>query len=125
MSYCRWGYHSDVYCYEHCDGGFVTHVAQNRRVSDDPYPELPEAWWLMDGDEALKIIRAQNAWHQMARVEPIGLPCDGKDYSDETEAECADRLEHLRSLGYKVPQGAIDMLREPDHPEPTHDNRSI
>lgn len=26
MSYARWSDHSDIYCYEHADGGYVTHV---------------------------------------------------------------------------------------------------
>ena len=30
---------------------------------------------------------------------------------DATSGECADRLERLRAMGYRVPQSAIDQLR--------------
>ena len=42
----------------------------------------------------------------------IGLPEDGETFNDATAEECADRLEYLRALGYRVPQYAIDALRE-------------
>lgn len=42
----------------------------------------------------------------------IGLPMDGKAFNDETAEACAGRLEALRTLGYRVPQYAIDALRE-------------
>lgn len=44
-------------------------------------------------------------------LRPIGLPHDGGGFNDATPAECADRLEWLRSMGYVVPQYAIDALR--------------
>ena len=37
---------------------------------------------------------------------------DFKAYNDETPGDCANRLEYLRELGYKVPQYAVDALRE-------------
>lgn len=42
----------------------------------------------------------------------IGLPCDGETYAEVTYADAADTLEILRRTGYKVPQRAIDWLRE-------------
>lgn len=46
--------------------------------------------------------------------EVIGLPHDGDMFVDDTAAECVDRLEALRDIGYRVPQDAIDALREWD-----------
>ncbi|MNG24402.1 hypothetical protein D3C84_1091230 [compost metagenome] len=50
---------------------------------------------------------------------PIGLPHDGEDFDDQTADACADRLEYLREVGYRVPQYAIDQLRE-EAKEPSH-----
>jgi hypothetical protein len=36
----------------------------------------------------------------------------GEDYNDPTPGDCADTLEKLREEGKKVPQYAIDELRE-------------
>ena len=36
---------------------------------------------------------------------------DGRDFSDESATECANRLEILRKEGLKVSQHAIDRLR--------------
>ena len=112
MSYARWNTGSDVYVYEHCDGGWRTHVASARHVGQTPFPELPPEWWLLPVDEVMAQHKQQQAWYQMATTAPIGLPHDGKDYLDETPGECADRLEWLRAEGYQVPQGAIEALRD-------------
>lgn len=38
---------------------------------------------------------------------------DDMTFNDETRKECRERLEHLREVGYTVPQRAIDrLLRE-------------
>jgi hypothetical protein len=42
----------------------------------------------------------------------IGLPHDGDSFNHDTPGECADWLEHLRAIGYKVPKFAIDALRQ-------------
>jgi|SRR6267142_4960957 len=34
MSYARWSAGSDVYCYEHIDNGYVTHVTDGRFIVD-------------------------------------------------------------------------------------------
>lgn len=44
MSYCRWSsmdFRCDLYCYEHVDGTYTTHVAGNRVVS----PVIPSPSW--------------------------------------------------------------------------------
>ena len=116
MSYCRFSdncYQSDVYVYGSIDDVFITHVASNRRVSDEPIPVCNEN--IADpGERFLKYYHDCSEWVDMAKSIPIGLPCDGKSYSDSTAQECADRLESLRAMGYNVPQHAIDSLREED-----------
>jgi hypothetical protein len=42
----------------------------------------------------------------------IGLSEDGKSFIEDTPKLCADRLIWLKSLGYNVPQDAIDALLE-------------
>lgn len=139
MSYCRWSSDNmmcDVYVYADCSGGWTTHVAGNRLVVP-PIPEPPfrmvvvrdaefdmvtrklvykrrrdeliaaitsrlYLWLKKPHDWSLKIIPHKN----------IGLPHDEETFNHSTPAECADNLEYLRGLGYKVPQGAIDALRE-------------
>lgn len=138
MSYCRWSsdnWKSDVYCYEHFTGGFVTHVASNKRVFP-PIPDIPFSWVPRFGGKfapgefrvtyptifhsfaAGCFYRVYALWHRLSmwslRVIPvrqIGLPIDGETFSDDTAAACADRLESIRALGYYVPQYAIDALR--------------
>ena len=51
-------------------------------------------------------------WLATHRLVPIGLPHDGEHFDDDSPGWCADRLERLKSLGYMVPQDAIDWLRE-------------
>lgn len=139
MSYCRFSssnWRSDVYVYEHCNGGFMTHVAGCKRVIP-AIPEIPLSWIPRFGGEfsieerrtihpsrwhsaaAMFFIRIYMVSHRLTmlslKVIPlkvIGLPHDGEAFSDDTASECADRLGSLRALGYHVPQYAIDALRE-------------
>lgn len=110
MSYCRWSPSSDVYVYESVSGGWQVNVAENRPVNTYPYPEFPQDWQLLDKDEIQRIVAAQKAWHESTTREPITL--GGTDGLFSGPGEAADHLEHLRSLGYIVPQFAIDCLRE-------------
>lgn len=109
---------SDVYVYEDCDGGWVTHVAGRRYVFTEPMPppvdidasdrstlrDQVAAW--IQRDKLVDEIRARH------ELQPIGLPHDGGSFRDPTPGACCDRLLDLRSMGYTVPQGAIDALRE-------------
>ena len=132
----------DVYVYEDCRGGWTTHVASVRRVIppipsfiDGWF--LTRAWrwsggnWNADTGEfeypsrwrkhAYKAWTLFAAWWQtyihggslkIIPMRKIGLPEDGETFNDATAEDCADRLEYLRALGYRVPQYAIDALRE-------------
>jgi hypothetical protein len=139
MSYCRFSsdnWKSDVYTYEHCDGGFVTHVAGRKRTFP-PIPDIPLSWIPRFGGEfsiAARRVTYPTRWHSFVAtcsysiyglwhrlsmwsvgvipLKDIGLPHDGAAFNDDTASECADRLESLRALGYHVPQSAINALRE-------------
>jgi hypothetical protein len=41
----------------------------------------------------------------------IGLPFDGAVFEDRTREACADRLQWLATLGYRVPADVIAALR--------------
>ncbi len=96
--------------YEHVYGGFMTHVAANKVMGD-----IPKIVWSADDTDG-KILHAQYCaqmkFMETAKREPIGLTADGNDFVDNTPGECADTLESLRVLGYRIPQDAIDALRE-------------
>jgi len=113
MSYCRWStddYQCDVYVYEDVAGGFTTHVATNRPVYKKDLP--PKISDIAENFDAF--FKRQGIIHDMlenAERKAIGLPHDGETFNDDTAIECAIRLEHLKSIGYNVPQSAIDALR--------------
>lgn len=139
MSYCRFSsdnWRCEVYVYEHCGGGFVTHVAGNKHVIP-PIPEIPLSWMpRFKGKLSVTERRViyPTRWHSAAAscffgfcalwyrlsmwsldVIPrkhIDLPEAGETFSHATAAECADNLERLRGVGFRVPQYAIDALRE-------------
>ncbi len=111
MSYCRWSTDCDVYVYEGGMSGFMVHVAASRYVFKDPLPD-PVLYTKRNFKEWF-------AWHERVRemtnvaaLETIDLPHDGETFNEPTPAACADRLEQLKALGYRVPQYAIDALRE-------------
>jgi hypothetical protein len=131
----------DVYVYEDCGGGWTTHVAGNRRVIQPIPDILAcrlmmalHRWSGVYWDKSSRSMvypmrvrgliyracgRVAMFWHnrvhmaslRLIPLRPIGLPHDGESFSDETPTGCADRLESLLAIGYKVPQGAIDALR--------------
>jgi hypothetical protein len=117
MSYCRWSsddFQCDVYVYESAHG-WETHVAGQRPVLDvAALPPAPSRTPDGQFDVAAWMVRHHAVMAQLDGCErrPIGLPHDGESFTDATPGECADRLEALRALGYNVPQGAIDALRE-------------
>jgi hypothetical protein len=103
MSYCRWSsdnFDCDLYCYESSEG-FVTHVAGARWrtwyrlffwITDKRYKH-PDFTW-----------RANrfHLWflpHWLTHKE-IGLPEDGKTYTDGTPEEFYETVECLLNLGY-------------------------
>ena len=116
MSYCRFScdnWKSDVYVYEDVSGGFTTHVAATRRV----WPIVPDAPLSLAATSVGRWI--WNKWHRlhmwMVDKSPRQAICggyDGASFRDPTASACAYWLEMLRAAGYRVPQYAIDALRE-------------
>ena len=110
MSYCRFsseGFQCDVYVYE-SNEGWITHVASRRRAT-----RAPELDW-----------STQALWEQTQAAQraflddpanpslPIGLSNDGMTFRDATPGDCAAQLIRLKTMGYHVPQYAIDGLLE-------------
>ena len=132
----------DVYVYQDCRGGWTTHVANARPVippipsflygqfltrvhrwtganwnSGTRNVEYPSRWRRCVSKAFFRFA----AWWQtyihggslkLIPMRKIGLPEDGRTFNVGTAEECAERLESLRSLGYRVPKYAIDALRE-------------
>lgn len=114
MSYCRFSsddHQCDVYVYESCLGGYMTHVAGNRLEFKEPLPE-PVPFDTHHQDAWVQRAQKMNAMVQEADRVEINLPHAGETFNHATPGECADALEHLLSLGYNVPQYVIDALRE-------------
>jgi hypothetical protein len=124
----------DVYVYEDCMGGWTTHVAGNRKVIP-PIPELSIQWLgiRVKYDDNHKPIYKSfiqkllykiqlKIWgrsHQLnlwsGRLIPsknINLAHDGETFNDPTPQDCANRLIELKTIGYIVPQYAIDALQQ-------------
>lgn len=117
MSYCRFScndYQSDVYVYEGSDG-VVIHVAASRFIVteqlpdpvivDDPADKEAIGRWLDRN-------RIVNEVMDRSEREFIGLPHDGEDFCLQTLEEAADKLEELAEMGYRVPAGAIEEIRQ-------------
>ncbi len=131
----------DVYVYEDVGGGWTTHVAELRRAippvpdllecsfsmaihswsgcywnRESRIIEYPHRW---RGAAYCAWTRLSTFWHnrvhmgslKLIPLRQIGLPHDGESFNDPSPADCADRLEQLRAIGYRVPQYAIDALR--------------
>lgn len=112
MSYCRFStddFQCDVYVYADVAGGYTTHVAVNRVVFAHP---LPPPVPMQEVDAFLARHRQMMALIDTSPREPILLEHAGERFNDDTAAECAARLTHLRALGYRVPDGVIEALRE-------------
>lgn len=121
MSYCRWSsdnFACDVYCYADVSGGYTTHVAGNKAVGSVPkVPPFPAQGsdegtvkrWAAEYAEASRI---QMAFLESCERRPIGLPHDGKTFSDGDLDDFLARLEYLKKLGYNVPDWAIASVRE-------------
>lgn len=110
MSYCRFSsdnFACDLYCYEDYNDEFITHVASNRVLGGIPkLPVLTE----VTAEDYVAAHRAQSAFLQTAEHVPIGLPEDGKWFSDPDIESFRDRLAWLISLGYNVPDYVLPSI---------------
>ena len=110
MSYCRFSsdnWKSDIYCYESVGGGYVTEVAGQRPAGEvPPASDVQTATYQEWQESYLAQIEA------LEDLVPIGLPEDGQTFTDDTLDELLARLLWLRGLGYHVPEGAFEEIRE-------------
>lgn len=94
MSYCRYGYDSDVYVIDHTDGYISIRVAAQRTtVSEEELENLSPI-------------------QMMSVFAPIGLPHDEELFEVDTQAEAIEKLLYLQSVGYNVPEYGLKNLRE-------------
>ena len=132
----------DVYAYQDCYGGWTTHVASARPVIPPipsflygQFMTRVHRWTGANWNSGTRNFEypsrwrkhVANVWFRFAAwwqtyihggsiklipMRSIGLPMDGETFNDATAEACASLLEALRALGYRVPQYAIDSLRE-------------
>ena len=115
MSYCRWScdnWRSDVYCYEHVDGTWTTHIAGRRRVGLENVPPAPGLDLLGTPDVWKAAYVAHHAALDKCGFKDIVLEHAGETFKDAGPQEMHDRLLYLRGLGYHVPEHALRALRE-------------
>lgn len=109
MSYCRFSssnWQSDIYCYEHCYGGYQIHVAGTRLTSG----VTPLDW---SSPEKLKETHDQQMKDlDNTDAEVIGLEYDGQCFLMDDAEECLQMLRQLQEVGYNVPDEAMEMLAE-------------
>lgn len=113
MSYCRWSsddFRSDVYVYSDVEGGYTTHVATYRRVGPvTPMPDLDE----LHSDDPTPWMDRYHAHIESVQATDlvaIGLECDGQSFNDPDLHSLMNRLMSLRTMGYYVPQSAIERI---------------
>lgn len=115
MSYARWSsddFRSDVYVYEHVNGGWTIHVAGNYVVTREPMPVPVELAldksnineWMERHNKVMTLIgQGERIYHDK--------PHAGESFNEPTPGDAADRLEELHGYGYYIPKGLIETLR--------------
>ena len=112
MAYCRWSsddYQCDIYAYESDCGGFSIRVANYRFQFSEPLPPA------VDMSDTQAFVERHNKVLEMlhkARRTQINLSRDGQSFDVTTSTEAVKLLESLRDEGYRVPDYAIQALRE-------------
>jgi hypothetical protein len=117
MSYCRWSsdaFGCDVYVYEDVNGGYTCHVARRRMSDREGEPAIPDIRLILDDriNEYMDIHKVWDAWRDTKELVNIGLNHDGESFNVDTAGDMADLLIELKTMGYHVPQYAIDSLQE-------------
>lgn len=116
MSYCRWSsddWRCDLYCYEHVDGGWTTHVAVRKPI--DVPRELPFPVGTEDKAAVQAWVDSHNAvmkYLETAEYRNIELPHAGKTFNDPTLEAFKERLLYLRGLGYHFPDYVLEEVDE-------------
>ena len=118
MSYCRFSsdnFMSSVYVYADFSGGYTIHVASHKCIFS-PIPSFPISWSYSES----KILKTLFWWSYKIHMwtvrnipmRDITLPCAGDTYCLPDIESCINKLQELRAIGHRVPQQAIDRLRE-------------
>lgn len=143
MSYCRFSSMNnmcDVYVYENVCGEWTIHVASCRNALP-PIPEIPinrlpsfgAAFNAIGAPPTYPSLLHKIAGRIMNKIwslshrlhlwschtmpkKNIGLDFDGETLNCSSAEECRATLVMLQTLGYKVPQYAIDSLLEESNP---------
>jgi hypothetical protein len=90
-------------------GGHTLSVAKSRVVGRIPKTEhIP----LKETERYLKSHNKKMKFLETAKRKEITLPFAGKTFRFDTPLECAEKVEKLQSLGYNVPAGVIESLKE-------------
>lgn len=113
LSYCRWSnddFQCDLYCYEHINGMFVTHVAVNRPVYNEPLP--PDINISEDQDGWFKRHKKIMEMLDNAHSKNIGLKYDNETFEDSTLEEFLETLLMLKAEGYHFPDYVIESVKE-------------
>lgn len=111
MSYCRWssdGFWCDLYCYQHVEGFFMTHVARSRR----PRRVTDIDWSSAEALQASVDQQRKDLADPTNQPEPIGLPHDGENICDDTIGGMIATMKRLKSVGYNVPDWAIKVAED-------------
>jgi len=111
MSYCRWSsdnWMCDLYCYENSDG-YITHVAGGRRTRG-PKPTMAEVFKCRDSSASMELYKQHNADLETIEHKPIGLPHDGKSFTDSTLEEFKATVNMLKEAGYNVPDHVLEEI---------------
>ena len=115
MSYCRWSsdnWRCDLYCYEDCAGGYITHVAGRHLKNPEILPQLPLKLTLDNLNEWHEIHNKQLDLLENAEYEPIGLPYDNETFNDPDLQSFLERVISLKGMGYHVPNYVIEDIKE-------------
>lgn len=115
MSYCRWSsmnFKCDLYCYEHVDGTWTTHVAGNKVVTPI-IPGPPHRAWVF------KVPALWRLWSRLHHLSidigirrDIGLKYDGETFKDESLEDFRLTLTMLRGEGYRFPDYVLEAVDE-------------
>jgi hypothetical protein len=114
MSYCRWSsdnWMCDLYCYEHVNGGWTTHVAGRKRTHEPPDDRFDDfVAGKITAEEFTELHNATMDALGEIPLEPIDLPHAGETFSDPTLEDFRDRVLSLKALGYHVPDYVISVI---------------
>lgn len=110
MSYCRFStddFQCDLYCYESVNGNYETQVASNRFRFKIPLPEKVDVGtneWFKRHDKIMEMVKH-------ADKVKIGLPYDGKYFSDSNIEDFYNRLLELKRVGYQFPDYVLEQVK--------------